>query len=131
MALASLKRRLRDEDGGATVELVLVLPVFLLIVGLIVDASMIFYRQSQTFRIVQDANRSLSIGRLASPEETAALVLSQLAPITAGASAISTVTDGIVTTRVALPVSDIQITGLLTAFQGGTIGVTASHVVER
>ena len=126
-----LRKFLRREDGGASVEFVLILPVFLLIVALIVDASMLFFRQSQAYRVVQDANRSMSIGRFTTPEETSTFVIAALTPISAGATASSSVSNGIVTTTASLPIADIQLTGLLSAFQGGTVGVTATHVLER
>jgi Flp pilus assembly protein TadG len=131
MVSRALRRFSRREDGGATVELILILPVFFLIVGLIVDSSMIFFRQSQVFRIVHDANRNLSIGRLETADEASSQILDAVGPIVPGATAISTVADGIVTTTVSLPLGEVQITGLLNAFQDTTIGVTASHVLER
>ena len=112
-------------------ELVLVLPVFLLIVALIVDSSMILFRQSQAYRVVQDANRNMSIGRFTTPEETSSFVTAALAPIAPGATAASSVSDGIVITTATMPISGIQITGLLSAFEAGSVGVTATHVLER
>lgn len=129
--MAAIRRFFRGEDGSATVELVLVFPIFLMIVALIVDASMIFFRQSQVFRIVQDANRSLSIGRFSSPEETRAFILSAVAPIAPDATVAATVTEGIVVTTVSLPLDEIQITGLLSAFRDAELDVVASHVLER
>ena len=131
MLSSSLRKFLRGQDGGATVELVLVLPVFLLIVALIVDSSMILFRQSQAYRVIQDANRSMSLGRLSTPEETSAFVTSALEPIAPGATAASSVSNGIVITTASMPISGIQITGLLSAFDDGSVGVTATHVLER
>ena len=59
-----LKRFAPDTSGNATVEFVIWLPMVLLAFGLTVDVSMIFHSQSQVLRIVQDANRNASIGRL-------------------------------------------------------------------
>lgn len=122
---------MRQQDGGASIEFVLVLPVFLLIVALIVDASMLLFHQSQAYRVIQDANRNMSIGRFGSPEETSAFVMTTLGGIAPGTTAESIVTDGVVVTTASLPMAGIQLTGLLSAFDDGTIGVTATHVLER
>jgi Flp pilus assembly protein TadG len=127
----SLPRFLRAQDGGASIELIVVLPVFLLIVGLIVDSSMLLLRQGQAYRVIQDANRNMSIGRFASPEETSAFVIASLDPVAPGTTAESIVTNGVIVTMASLPIAGIQITGLLSAFDEGTIGVTATHVLER
>ena len=131
MLSSALRKFLRGHDGGATVELVLILPVFLLIVALVVDSSMLLFRQSQAYRVIQDANRSMSVGRFSTPDETSAFVTSVLAQIAPGATAETSVSGGIVITTASMPISGIQLTGLLSAFDGGSIGVTATHVLER
>ena len=110
---------------------VLILPVFLLVVALIVDSSMIIFRQGQAYRIVQDANRNFSIGRFTSEEETSAFVASALGAIAPGATAESQDLGGIVLTTATMPISGMQISGLLAAFDGSSVSVTASHVLER
>ena len=129
--LSRLRTFRRSEDGAATIELVLILPVFLLIVALVVDSSMILFRQAQAYRIVQDANRALSLGRISTADETSALIVAALQPIAPSATATAQIANGIVTTTLTMPLSDIQMTGLLAAFDGGSIGVTASHILER
>lgn len=130
--MVSTRRKfMRDQDGTATVELVLVLPVFLLIAGLIVDSSMIFFRQSQAYRVVQDANRNMSLGRFTTLEETSAFVEAALAPFAPGTTVASSVSNGVITTTATMPIPAIQITGLLSAFESGVVGVTATHVLER
>ena len=131
MPRSSLRRFLRAQDGGATVELVLVLPVFLLIVALVVDSSMLLFRQSQAYRVVQDANRNMSIGRFTTPEETSGFVAAALGEFAPGTTAASSVAQDVVTTTASLPIAEVQITGLLSAFGEGSIAVTATHVLER
>ena len=60
----ALRRLLRAEEGSATVEVVLWIPFFLFLIALIADASLLFNRQAQMLRDVQNANRAYSVGRL-------------------------------------------------------------------
>ena len=69
----------QDEDGAASIETVILMPLFLVVLAAIVDATMIFYGQAQVLRVVQDANRSLSIGRMTSVAEAEDFVATALA----------------------------------------------------
>ncbi len=57
-----LRRLAVRDDGTATVEAVLWLPVFLLFFCLVADAALVFYNKNQIHRLVQDTNRRLSVG---------------------------------------------------------------------
>jgi len=123
---------LRDESGTATVESVLWLPVFIAFFCIIADASFIFFGQNRAYRIVQDANRNLSVGRLVDSIEVETAVtasLADFAPNSVVQSSIDPVS-GVVTTVVALQASDLVATGLITAFLESTITVGSSHFVE-
>ena len=123
---------LRDESGTATIESVLWLPVFIAFFCMIADASFIFFGQNRAYRIVQDANRNMSIGRLADAAEVEAYVTASLADF-APNSTVQTIINsnsGIVTTIVSLQSSDLVATGLITAFLESTITVGSSHFVE-
>ena len=61
---AGEKYLLHDEDGNATIEAVLWLPIFVLFFALIVDASLMFNAQANLTRVVQDANRLCSVKQL-------------------------------------------------------------------
>jgi Flp pilus assembly protein TadG len=121
---------LKKEDGTATVEAVIWLPLFFLVLFLMVDAAMIFAGQSQALRVVQDANRNMSIGRFRTAAETEAYIEQQLARLSAGVNAISTVTAGVVTTTVSLPARDLQFSGFFIPFMEGTLSVSADHLIE-
>lgn len=54
----------RDERGAVSVEAVLWLPFFFGFLMLVTDVSMAFYGKAQAYRIVQDVNRALSVGRI-------------------------------------------------------------------
>ena len=123
--------RIADEDGSATVEAVIWLPIFFLVLFLMVDVAMIFSGQSNALRVVQDANRNLSIGRFRTAAETEAYVELQLAGLSEEVNAVSVVDAGIVTTTVTLPAADLQMSGFFSAIINANISISADHLIEN
>lgn len=62
--LKQLIRDFGDESGATTVEFVLWVPVFMLILMLTVDVSLLFLRQSNMWQVARDTARQVSIGQL-------------------------------------------------------------------
>lgn len=119
------------EDGNASVETVIWLPIFGLLLGLIMNVSMLFFNESQILRFVQDANRAFSLGRIQNPEDVEAYILNKLAYLNATISIETVVSNGSVSTRLTAPATDVMPFGFLSsAFQGVTIGVSAQHFIE-
>lgn len=126
-----LKRFARDDDGGATVEFVMWLPMVLLTFGLTVDVSMIFHSQSQVLRIIQDANRNASIGRLRTSAEAEDYIETRLHGASATANATSSITAGVISTTVTYPARDFRILGFFRQFNDLTITVNSEHLIEN
>ncbi|NNE87756.1 MAG: hypothetical protein HKN27_06735 [Silicimonas sp.] len=126
-----IRRFLGKDDGTATVEAVLWFPIFILIFGLMVDAAMIFHGQAKVLRVVQDANRNYSIGRLRTEAETQAYVVQTLANLNIAAEALTIENAGVATTIVKIPASELQILGYFTALNNLEILVTADHLIEN
>lgn len=134
----------RREDGLVTVEAVLWLPLFLVIFGFIVDGSSIFFGQTKMLRVVQDANRNMSIGRFNDPTSTAlcdptAIARTELyaeaalARIGVTANATSACANaGVVTTSITTNVGQLELLGTFGFLAGDsmTIAVTADHMIE-
>ena len=133
----SIGRRLSDDSGAATVEFVLWLPVMAALFGLVVDTSIIFGDKSQILRIVQDVNRAVSIGHVPIPGDSTriaaaeALILADIDNIAPNASAETTLVDGIITTTVTIPVSDLSVTNLIDVFHDFNVTVSAQHLSEN
>lgn len=123
-------RFLKNEDGAATIEAVLWLPFFLLLFALLADISMIFNGQSRLLRVAQDANRNMSIGRLTTNAETEDFVLGQVSNLSANAQASTSVTAGLITTIVSVPLVDLDIFGVAEVFAGTRMTVRADHLME-
>lgn len=123
-------RFLRSENGNATIEAVLWIPVLTAAFALIADTSLIFGSESQVLRIVQDANREMSIGRLLTVAAVQAQVKSKISNISPNAIVTTTLVDGLISTQVSIPLSDITATGLVRAFTNVSVTVSAEHLSE-
>ena len=120
----------KDERGSATLEAVLWLPVFISFMVLAADASFIFFGQNQAYRVVQDANRNLSIGRLQSEEEVVDYVVERLASISPNATVTAVIDGGIIASVAKIPVTDLMATSFFSAFLDLELTVGARHFVE-
>ena len=118
------------ERGSFTVEAVMWLPVFMFLFCMIADTSLIFGKQAQVMRIVQDANRALSVGRFQTDAEAEAYIAEQIAWITQDAVVTTSVSSGIITSTVEIPAGDMTATGLISGFRSLTVSVTAQHMSE-
>ncbi|MCA0271567.1 MAG: pilus assembly protein [Proteobacteria bacterium] len=125
-----MRRFARKEDGAATVEAVLWLPFFLMLFGLLADVSMIFYNQSRLLRIVQDANRNMSVGRLVDSEATIEFVEAQGLSVSPNITSTSSVTAGLITTTATVPIEDLDLFGVAGVFRNVNMTVRAEHLME-
>lgn len=125
-----LKDRWRDQEGTATVEFVIIFPVFMLLLALIADASLIFFGQASALRAVQDANRSFSVGRYTTETETENGIVAALLQITPNAVATSTASNGSILSTVTFPAGDLASLGLISQLTNFSLSVTSEHLVE-
>lgn len=131
--LSLLARFGRRDDGTATVEAVLWMPIFIAVFGLMVDSAIIFHGQSKVLRVVQDANRRLSIQSLKTDADVIAYINAELNAIgitPASTTAVSDVTTGIVSTGVMVPASELQLLGYFSVLTNLQLPVTAQHMRE-
>lgn len=121
----------RSDDGAATVEAVLWLPLYVMLIALLADVSMMFYGQSRLLRIAQDANRNMSIGRLVSTADTENFVLARASELSPHSMAATDLTAGIITTTVSVPLVDLDLFGVAGIFSGARMTVRAEHLMEN
>lgn len=122
--------RMAASDGSATIEAVLWLPFFMLLLALFADLSMIFTNQSRIQRMVQDANRALSVGRLDSAEAEQAFLKDQLSGLSPKAKVETRINAGRVTTIVQIPVADLDVIGVASALRGSVLTIRSDQLVE-
>ncbi|MDT8343182.1 MAG: TadE/TadG family type IV pilus assembly protein [Thermohalobaculum sp.] len=63
-----IARFLRNERGTATMEILLWLPLFLFLVFLTVDASILYWRHGEMWNVARDVARTLASGAIAADE---------------------------------------------------------------
>jgi Flp pilus assembly protein TadG len=134
-AVASLRRRTShfrsDESGTATIEAMLWLPLFFALILVVMDASMAFNAQTRAMRIVQDTNRALAVGRIADVAQARMVMLSSVAKISPGAAAASTISNGIVTSSIRMPIEDLTMFGRIHRISGVQVYATSQQMVEN
>jgi Flp pilus assembly protein TadG len=110
---------------------VLWLPVFLAVLGIVVDGTIMFTNRSMAMKVVQDANRSFAIGRLTTPVETQDYILTRLRPMSPSVTAQTSVDKGVILTRVTMPAEEIDAIGLFGLLTGFKVGFQAQHMAEN
>ncbi|MFY0691606.1 MAG: pilus assembly protein [Paracoccaceae bacterium] len=125
-----MKRWLKDESGTATIEAVLWIPLYVVVLTFIADVSAIFHNQAQVMRIMQDGNRQYSVGRIATPEATETFIEEQLAGFADNAVATTEVIDGVIHSSVAVPSSDLDSVGTWARINDITLVVRSQHLKE-
>lgn len=122
------------EGGSATVEVVLWLPFFLLLIALIADASFLFNRQAQMMRAVQDVNRAYAVGRLETPEEVRTALIDFYGSVSPRVQAESeldlNVAGGVIRTTLSIPARDVVSLGLIGNLTNFNLTVSAHQFRE-
>ncbi|MBA3908876.1 MAG: hypothetical protein C0524_03100 [Rhodobacter sp.] len=123
------------EDGSATIEFVLWLPIVILVLTLIVDASMLFMGRTQAISVLQDTNRLYSVGQFTGDaserlKKAQDYALARLRPMSASATAVTTENSRVVRTEATLETSEIAQIGFLGVFIDTTMFVAAEYRVE-
>lgn len=123
-------RRFRKEDGAVSVEAVLWLPFFVLLVTLLADVALVFYGQARALEVAQNVNRSYSVGDIATAEDASEQLTSELMSMSPNAQAYVNYDKGLITTVVVLPTSDLDAVGLFTSLASVDMTVVTQMVKE-
>jgi Flp pilus assembly protein TadG len=129
MRTLGFRRFRRDEKGSATVEFVMMVPVFMGIMLLVADASLLYNKQAMLMNVSRDTARIVS--RYALTAEEAQLHAAKLAG-TVGDSAKARVTilNGFVTVTVETSAASAAPFGFVKFAVGEKISATATTVME-
>ncbi len=129
-AFRHARRFLKDDSGSATIEAVIWVPVFTILLGIVADASLMFGARAEVLRVVQDTNRGLSVGKFATSAQASAHVRSEIADISPNATVTTTVVSGVIQTVVDMPSSDLTATGFFSGFADVNVRVRAHQLSE-
>ncbi|MFC2968372.1 TadE/TadG family type IV pilus assembly protein [Acidimangrovimonas pyrenivorans] len=122
---------LERQDGSSTIEVVLWLPLFVFFIALMIDTALVFGAQARVLRVVQDANRSFSVGHVRTTTATEQMITSGIADIAPDATVTTSVTNGVIKSTVKIPLYDLTATGFVSAFNGIDLSVSAQHMAEN
>lgn len=129
-ALRSARRAMGREDGAATIEAVIWMPVMIFLFALVADTALILGGEARVLRVVQDTNRAVSIGRITKVEDAQTQVLAQISRLAPHAVVTTTVDSGLITTQVRIPATDFTSVGLVDGLLDLDLMVTAQHLAE-
>ena len=124
---ARLGRFFRRDDGSATVENVLWLPMLFYVLGLGVDASLLMQTQSNFFVAARDASRQVALGQR-TEEEVTAMLQTQFAHVEALTIDVSQA-NGFVTATISVPFGSIAM--FPSPLGNGTLAADVSMWVEN
>lgn len=124
------RRFRKDEEGAATVEAVLWLPAFILFFVMVAEVSFVFHRQSQVLRVVQDGNRALSVGRLASTNDVEDFIAARISNLSTRAQVSSGLADGVISTLVEIPVEDLVAVGMFDFLADYDVAIASQQFIE-
>ncbi len=123
-------RFLRNEQGSATIETVIWIPIFVWVLALIINVSMVVFEKNQAYRVVQNANRILSTGYMQTTAEVEDFIRDKLAQIAPNASVQTTIENGVVTSNVSYQVSDMLMPAILMELADIGITISSQHFLE-
>ena len=129
--LTATLRRFRDDSGSTTVEFVLWVPVFLVILGLIVDVSLMFLRQSNLWQVARDTARIYSIRQMDAEEaQTYAINHATMGSTPPTVAVIPDPTNQYVTVRISVPISSVGVFGIMNIGAGNDLVAVVTHRME-
>ena len=120
----------RSENGTATLEAVLWTPIYLILFGLVTDSSIVFGRQAEILRVIQDSNRSLAVGAFQTVQQAEDYITGRVQVFSTNTTVDVAIDRGIISTSVTVPAADLTSTGLFGAFDSLIITVGASQMSE-
>ena len=91
---------------------------------------MIFGGRAEALRVVQDANRALSVGHLMTTAAAEDYVLRHIASLSANGTVDTNVINGVISTRLTIPAADLTATGMFDGFATLNILIVAQHLSE-
>lgn len=128
--MAAMWKLVGSEAGSATVESVLWVPAFVLLLLLSVEASIVYGDDAMVRREVQDVNREYSVHALTTTAQVEQEITSYLGKTMPDAKVTASVANGVLTTVVQMPVSELIGSGLQDLLPSVTLTVAAEEIVE-
>ena len=119
------------EKGSSTLEALIWVPIIVYLMSMIADFSFVFYGKANTLRLVQDSNRALSVGQVASTTEVEDLVRRGMADVSQDVAVTTTVDSGIIRTVVSLPATAFTAVHAVPGLSQMNITITSQQFLEQ
>jgi Flp pilus assembly protein TadG len=130
MVRKSVLRFFRGTAGSMTVEAVLWVPFFMAVLSIITDAAVLYGGESRALRVIQDGNRAFAVGRFADATATETYIAGEVHGFAPTATVTTTVVDGVITSVVSMPASDLVVFGLIPGLSGISVVVQMKQFQE-
>jgi Flp pilus assembly protein TadG len=131
MRKLQVKCFLRDQSGTATIEAILWIPVFFFMLLLVMEASLVFNKQSMAMRIVQDINRGVAVGRLENEQTATAALTRNIRSLSPNATANTVIDNGLVVSSVQMPIRDLSGFGFFGKTTNFTVSAGSQQLLEQ
>ena len=128
--VSKARKWFKADDGGATVEVIIWMPFFIVLFSLVAETALIFGGQARILRVVQDVNRAVSVGRIRDLQEAEDRILAAISDLAPRAEVATTVADGVIRTEVLVFVSDFSTLSLIDAFDDVQMTIVSQHFAE-
>jgi len=117
--LKKASSRLNSDDGGVTVEFVILFPVLLTLAGAAMDVGFTYFKKSQIHAAIQDVTRARSVGDIANDEAARKILADRLAlGFTDEAIVTMEPRGSVLSTSVEVPLHDMQLIGFFAGLVG-------------
>lgn len=123
----NVKRFREDENGAISVEFVLWMPVFLLVLMLITDATLVFSAEARLWSVTRDAARQMSIYQI---DETSVedYVAENAVGLNGDLTVTASATGPDIWVQVTMPIEDVSLFGVFSSLRDPII---AARVTQR
>ncbi|WP_433988764.1 TadE/TadG family type IV pilus assembly protein [Sulfitobacter sp. TBRI5] len=126
-----LKRFWMCEAGSFTVESVIWMPIFFILIGFAINVSMVFFSEAQILRVVQTVSRQHSLGLYDTNAEAKADLESRLAYLDTAISANASKAFNVAEASVQVPAGSMMPLGFVRKpFNTIILNISSSHLVE-
>ncbi|WP_136634637.1 TadE/TadG family type IV pilus assembly protein [Pseudooceanicola onchidii] len=125
-----LKRFRTSEEGSATIETLIWLPIFVWVLVMILNTTLVLFQKNQAFRVVQNANRILSTGYMQTADQTRSYIADKIATFAPEALVTTSIDDGVVTSSVSYRVSTLFMPHVVDDLMDITINISSQHFME-
>lgn len=122
-------RRFANDEGSVTVEFVLWVPIFVLILAITVDATILFKTQANLWTVARDTGRQMSTG-LFTNSQAEAYGQAQLGIWGMPGTVTASQTNDTVTVSILVPVAAVTPFRIVNAFTSGNISAFVSQRKE-